>query len=154
MPKISTTYHIDISLKNFLNHCSPNELKELEFLLSTDFYQDRKNLGKHCRVCGRSSLAPEPLVSFDGDICNKCSEEIEEREKLLNSSLATTSLSIGAVSKLQQYFIDYNIDNNSVSSLQNFNLKEFSMIRGNGKNTKVYSEILKFLKQYKIPFIK
>lgn len=154
MPKINTTYLIDISLKDFLSHCSPNELKELEFLLSTDFYQDRKNHGKHCRICECSSLAPGTLVSFDGDICNKCSEEIKEREKILNSSLATTSLSIWTLSKLQQYFLDYNIHNDTVSSLQNFNLKQFSMIRGNGKDTKVYSEILKFLKLHKISFIK
>lgn len=54
MPKFSKHISIQITPKQFLNNCSPNELRELELLLNSKFYQNRKNSTQQCRVCGCS----------------------------------------------------------------------------------------------------
>lgn len=44
MPTIYGAYQIDISPDKYLDKCSPEELMEIDLLLSTSKYQDRMNI--------------------------------------------------------------------------------------------------------------
>ena len=41
MPKLQKQFTLEITVEQFLNACSVNELKELDLLLSSDRYQNK-----------------------------------------------------------------------------------------------------------------
>jgi hypothetical protein len=43
MPKLSKSFHLEITVEQFLNACSASELKELDLLLSSPRYQYKMN---------------------------------------------------------------------------------------------------------------
>ena len=55
MPKITEINQINVDPQKFLDACSPTELREVELLLSSNYYQDKMN-----RVSGEVSLIELP----------------------------------------------------------------------------------------------
>ena len=41
MPRIQKVYYLEITPEQFLNNCSPAELAEIEFMISTSRFQER-----------------------------------------------------------------------------------------------------------------
>lgn len=79
MPKIQRTLILEITPEQYLNSCSPMELKELDLLLSGSLYQQRMNT-KSCSVCGCTEWdcrqcierTGEPCYWFEEDLCSAC----------------------------------------------------------------------------------
>ena len=88
MPKLQQIFILDITPEKFLQNCTPSELKELDLLLSNNFYQNRMN-SKECRVCGCSDCNcnqcfeknGEPCYWIEEDLCSACAtNKIENNE--------------------------------------------------------------------------
>ena len=51
MPKLEKIFTLEITPEQFLNNCSQDELKEIDLLIQSNFYQKRINAAK-CKICG------------------------------------------------------------------------------------------------------
>jgi hypothetical protein len=79
MPKLQRTYTLEISPEQFLNNCSPAELKEIDILIQGNFYQQRMN-AQVCSVCGCTDYdcrqciekSGEPCYWFADNLCSVC----------------------------------------------------------------------------------
>lgn len=135
MPKIEKVYTLEITPEQFLNTCSSNELQEIIVLLNSNYFQNKINRNNNF------------LGNYDSNM--------EERELFFDQSLSTAQLSVRVLNRLVPFFYDQNITSRNwkVRDLVNFNLKEFSKLRGNGTGV-IYHELLRFLQENKIPHIK
>lgn len=160
MPKFSKHISIQITPKQFLKSCSPNELRELELLLKSKFYQDRKNSNHQCRVCGCSDYNCTKCIKITGevcswiesDLCSRCDAEIKKLEIFYSKNLYEADISSRLLRKLREFFADYDeleMNELKIGSLENFDFSMFRRIRGNGKV--VRDELLNFCKENKIP---
>ena len=160
MPKVEKIFTLNITPKQFLNNCSPNELRELELLLNNKFYQDRKNSTQQCRVCGCSDynctkctkITGEVCSWIESDLCSRCDAEIKKLQIFYSKNLNEADISSRLLRKLREFFADYTeleIDELKIGSLENFDFSMFRKISGNGKV--VRDELLNFCKENKIP---
>ena len=160
MPKVEKTFTLNITPKQFLNNCSPNELRELEVLLKSKFYQDRKNNNHQCRVCGCSDynctkctkITGEVCSWIESDLCSRCDAEIKKLQILYGKNLYEADISSRLLRKLREFFAEYDeleMNELKIGSLENFDFSTFRMIRGNGKV--VRDELINFCKENKIP---
>lgn len=160
MPKFSKQISIQITLKQFLKSCSPNELSELELLLNSKFYQNRKNSTQQCRVCGCSDynctkctkITGELCSWIENDLCSRCDAEIKKLQILYSKDLYEADISSRLLRKLREFFADFDkleMNELKIGSLEKFDFSMFRKIRGNGKV--VRDELLNFCKENKIP---
>lgn len=83
MPKHQQIFTWEISPEHYLNNCSPDELKELDLLLSRPFYQNRMK-AKTCKVCGCTDYdcrqcieeTGEPCYWVEDNLCSACAAKI------------------------------------------------------------------------------
>lgn len=81
MPKISKQFFLEITPEQFLNHCSPLELKEIDTLIQSGYYTKRME-SQICRVCGCTDYdctvclerTGKPCYWFEEDLCSACAE--------------------------------------------------------------------------------
>lgn len=160
MPEVEKIFTFNITPKQFLINCSPNELRELELLLNSKFYQNRKNSTHQCRVCGCSDYNFAKCTKITGevcswieiDLCSRCDADIKTLQIFYSKNLYEADISIRLLGKLREFFADYyelEMDKLKIGSLENFDFSSFKKIRGTGKV--VIDELLKFCKKNKIP---
>lgn len=160
MPKFNKHISIQITPKQFLKSCSPNDLHELELLLNSKFFQNRKNSTHQCRVCGCSDyncakctkITGEVCSWVENDLCSRCDADIKKLQILYSKNLYEANISNILLRKLREFFADYNkleTGELKIGSLENFDFSMFRKIRGNGKV--VGDELLNFCKENKIP---
>ncbi|MGC5744410.1 hypothetical protein [Chryseobacterium sp. NFX27] len=79
MPKLQKILTLEISPEQFLNSCSPSELKEIDILIQGNFYQKRMN-AQVCKICGCTDYdckqciekTGEPCYWFEENLCSAC----------------------------------------------------------------------------------
>lgn len=160
MPKIDKVVALDITPRQFLNHCSPEELQELESLLTSEYYQNRKNNTQQCRVCGCSDynraecikITGEPCSWIEKDLCSRCDNNIRKVKIFYNTKLSHAEISSRLQRKLTEFFCDIKnlkVDDLKISLLENFDFNHFKSFSGNGQV--IRNELLVFCKKNKIP---
>lgn len=150
-----TENSLNISPQQFLDQCSPNELRELELLLNSNYYQNRKNNNPQCRICGCfegncnkcMAITGQACHWIEDDLCSRCDYEIKQIQSFYNTKISESSLSARLVSRLRD-FLSVDEKDLKIDLLQNFDFTMFSMMRGNGVVVK--NELLAFCKQNKI----
>ena len=163
MPKIEKSVVLDVTPGQFLNHCSPEELQELESLLISEYYQNRKNNTQQCRVCGCTDynraeclkITGEPCSWIEKDLCSRCDSDIKKTQIFYNTKLSQADISSRLHRKLREFFCDIEnveVDDLKISLLENFDFNQFTSFRGNGQV--IRNELLRFCKKNKIPIKK
>lgn len=79
MPNISKILTIDLSPEQFLNNCSPLELKEIDTLIQSAHYVKRME-SQTCRSCGCTDYdcrkciekTGKPCYWFGKNLCSAC----------------------------------------------------------------------------------
>ena len=87
MPKLQKVYTLEISPEQFLNNCSPGELKEIDLLIQGEHFRQRMNADT-CRVCGCTDydctqcieLTGEPCYWFEPGLCSACANTTKKIE--------------------------------------------------------------------------
>lgn len=134
MPKIEKVFTLEITPEQFLNSCSSNELQEIVLLINSNYFQNK--------------IADKTNFIESGDNSN-----VDYREVLYEKSISDFSLSVRLLNRLVAFFYDQNINSRNwkVKNLVNFDLLEFSKLRGNGTGA-TYNELKRFLDDNKIPY--
>ncbi len=81
MPKLEKIFTLEITPEQFLNNCSQDELKEIDLLIQSNFYQKRINAAK-CKICGCTDFhcnqciekTGEPCYWLEPDLCSACQD--------------------------------------------------------------------------------
>lgn len=79
MPKINKQFFLEISPEQFLNNCSPLELKEIDHLIQSPQYVKRME-SQICRSCGCTDYdctecierTGTPCYWFEENLCSAC----------------------------------------------------------------------------------
>jgi hypothetical protein len=79
MATIAKILTLEITPEQYLNNCSPTELKEMSILLQRHFYQSKMNSAV-CRICGCTDddcsqcieKTGEPCYWQEPDLCSAC----------------------------------------------------------------------------------
>lgn len=79
MPKINKQFFLEISPEQFLNNCSPLELKEIDHLIQSPRYSKRMG-SQICRSCGCTDFdctecierTGTPCYWFEENLCSAC----------------------------------------------------------------------------------
>ncbi len=81
MPKLQQIFTLEISPEQFLNNCSPSELKEIDILIQSNHYVKRME-SQTCSVCGCTDYdcrqciekTGKPCYWFEKNLCSACAE--------------------------------------------------------------------------------
>jgi len=81
MPDFKKIQVLEISPDQFLNNCSPSELREIDRLIQGTFYTRRMN-SRQCRECGCTDYdnfhcvkkLGEPCHWVEENLCSSCSD--------------------------------------------------------------------------------
>lgn len=68
MPIHQKIFTIEITPQQFLNNCSPAELKEVDLLIQGAFYQNRMKAST-CRICGCTDYDCSQCIERTGEVC-------------------------------------------------------------------------------------
>ncbi|MET3035850.1 hypothetical protein ABXT08_07105 [Chryseobacterium sp. NRRL B-14859] len=87
MPKLQKIFTLEISPEQFLNNCSPSELKEIDLLIQSNHYVKRME-SQTCSVCGCSDYdcrdcmqkTGKPCYWIEPNLCSACAGTIKEIE--------------------------------------------------------------------------
>lgn len=82
MATIAKILTLEITPEQYLNNCSPTELKEISILLQRNFYQSKMNSAV-CRICGCTNddcsqcieKTGEPCYWQEPDLCSACAAD-------------------------------------------------------------------------------
>lgn len=85
MPKLQQIFTIEITPEQFLNNCSPSELKEIDILIQSNYYAKRMD-SQTCKICGCTDYdcrqciekTGNPCYWFEKDVCSACADKTKK----------------------------------------------------------------------------
>lgn len=93
MPQINKALILEITPEQFLNQCSPLELKEIDTLIQSAHYVKRME-SQTCKVCGCTDYdcrqciekTGKPCYWFEDNLCSACAENMTVIKVISNDS--------------------------------------------------------------------